>query len=201
MPASEPISESMSEPAGKLSSEADSFVTLGKVVGFFGVRGWIKVHSDTEPRENIVAFKQWWLGDERRRESQRVVVDVTNGKRSGKNVVAKLDGIDSREQAEKMLGKEIAVPRSLLPTLGNEEYYWTDLIGCEVVDLNHKLIGPVKRLFETGANDVMVVSDARTDSAAPGAEVLIPWIRPSVITQIDLQERRIIVDWDPEFLA
>ncbi len=153
------------------------------------------MHSDTEPRENIVSYSQWWLGNEKNRTS----IAVKNGKRSGKNVVASLAGIETREQAEPLLGKEIAVPRSMLPALGAEEFYWTDLVGCEVVNLQGIEIGPVKRLFETGANDVMVVSDHRVESESPEGEVLIPWIRPSVITSIDLNSRRIEVDWDPDF--
>jgi len=173
-----------------LNVSENEFVTLGKVIGFFGVRGWVKVHSDTEPRENIVTYPRWWLGSE----NQRTVVDVKNGKRSGKNVVAKLAGIETREQAEAFLGKEIAVPRSSLPALSEDEFYWTDLVGCEVIDLNGSIIGTVERLFETGANEVIVARSAE------GEEVLIPWIRPSVVTSVDLTLRRITVDWDPGFL-
>lgn len=173
----------------------DNYVVLGKVIGFFGVKGWVKVYSDTDPRENIVSFSQWWLGDA----SLRSVVKLRNGKRSGKNVVAQLVGIETREQAEPLIGKDIAVLRTMLPQLSSNEVYWTDLIGCSVEDLQGGVIGPVDRLFETGANDVMVVIDHRPDSATLNGEVLIPWLRPSVITSVDLVTRRIVVDWDPDF--
>lgn len=165
----------------------------------------MKVHSDTEPRENIVAYPQWWLGSSQNRKP----IAVKSGKRSGKNVVAQLVGVETREQAEAYLGKEIAVPRTSLPKLGKEEFYWTDLVGCEVETLQGIAIGPVQRLFETGANDVMVVDDHRVESvsepssdtkvATENGEILIPWIRPTVITSIDLDARRIVVDWDPDF--
>jgi len=178
------------------SGSPDShFVVLGRVIGFFGVRGWVKVHSDTQPRENIVSYSQWWLGDA----DNRKPIQVKGGKRSGKNVVAQLAGIDTRELAETVIGKEVAVPRSELPTLNNEEFYWTDLIGCEVQTLHGIVIGPVQRLFETGANDVVVVSDHRAESDNPNGDILIPWIRPAVITSVDLDAKRIVVDWDPDF--
>jgi len=171
------------------------FVVLGKIIGFFGVRGWVKVYSDTDPRENIVSYPQWWLGDT----PHRKPIQVRSGKRSGKNVVAQLAGIDTRELAAPLLGSEISVLRTMLPRLGNDEFYWTDLIGCVVEDINGHTFGPVDRLFETGANDVMVVNDHRPESESPGGELLIPWIRPSVITSIDLVTRRIVVDWDPDY--
>lgn len=177
------------------------YVVLGKIIGFFGVRGWVKVHSDTDPRENIVSYPQWWLGDAGNTDN-RTPIKVRSGKRSGKNVVAQLAGIETREQAALLIGREISVRRNMLPELDNNEVYWTDLIGCSVEDLHGKRIGPVDRLFETGANDVMVVLDEREDSQPVGKEnkeVLIPWIRPSVITSIDLDARSIVVDWDPDF--
>lgn len=173
----------------------DNYVVLGKVIGFFGVRGWVKVFSDTDPRENIVSYSQWWLGDA----SNRKPIKVRTGKRSGKHVVAQLDGIDTRELAETLLGQEIAVLRTSLPQLSNDEFYWTDLVGCAVEDVQGKAIGPVDRLFETGANDVMVVIDRRLTSETFNGEILIPWLRPSVITSIELEDRKIVVDWDPDF--
>lgn len=180
-----------------MNDQQGEFVTLGKIIGFFGVRGWVKVHSDTDPRENIVSYQRWWLGSEK----QRQPIELKNGKRSGKNVIAQLAGIDTRELAEPLLGKEIAVMRSELPSLASNEVYWTDLIGCEVVDINGTVFGRVDRLFDTGANDVMVVRDARGETNKRGEDLLIPWIRPTVVTEVDLSNKRIVVDWDPELIA
>jgi len=147
-----------------------------------------------------VTYSQWWLGNA----NNRKPIQVKNGKRSGKNVVAQLAGIDSREMAENVIGQQIAVQRSDLPALDDEEYYWTDLVGCDVSTVQGTVIGPVERLFETGANDVMVVTDRRKDqgkdqSADQNSDILIPWIRPSVIVSVDLPGRHIVVDWDPDF--
>lgn len=179
-------------------NDEGNYVVLGKIIGFFGVRGWVKVFSDTDPRENIVSYSQWWLGNA----NQRKPIKVRGGKRSGKHVVAHLDGVDTREKAELYIGKEIAVLRTMLPKLKADEVYWTDLVGCMVEDLQGVEMGPVERLFDTGANDVMVVNDHRDSAAAKKPEereILIPWVRPSVVTSVDLDARRIVVDWDPDF--
>lgn len=110
-------------------------------------------------------------------------------------MVAQLKGVDSRDQAATLTGCDIAVTRADLPALQAGEYYWTDLIGATVVDAKSVSLGLVERLFETGANDVMVVRGA----GHAGSEILIPWVLPSVITQVDLQQRRITVDWDPDY--
>ena len=152
-----------------------------------------------------MAYSQWWLGDA----NHRKPIQVKGGRRSGKNVVAQLAGIDSRELAQAVIGQQISVPRSDLPALDNEEYYWTDLVGCEVSTIQGVVIGPVERLFDTGANAVMVVTDRRVVTARPKdlpteserqtGDILIPWIRPSVVTSVDLRVRQIVVDWDPDF--
>lgn len=110
-------------------------------------------------------------------------------------MVAQLKGVENRDQAARLMGCDIAVTRADLPALQAGEYYWTDLIGAAVVDDEGVSLGLVERLFETGANDVMVV---RGEGPAR-SEMLIPWVLPSVITQVDLQQRRITVDWDPDY--
>ena len=194
---------------GDAEAQTDPHVVLGKIIGFHGVKGWLKVHSETDPRENIVQYRHWLLGTNDRRATYDLkpenwqTISVVNGKRSGKNVIVQLEGIDTREKAETVQGKTIAVLRSSLPAPGQGEVYWTDLIDCRVEDINGSLIGTVKRLFETGANDVLVVLDQRQmndkQGDRKGQEILIPWIRPSVVTEVDLDEQRIIVDWDPDF--
>jgi len=199
----------------------DKPIVLGKVIGFYGVRGWVKVHSDTDPRENIVRYRRWWLGDA----SNKRAIEVVQGKRVGKNVVAKIAGIETREQAATLLGSTISILRSDLPALPESEVYWTDLVGCDVFEANGERIGPVKRLIETGANDVLIVKDERLDKAdeidqtsgvtasraskptksenksktSKRQDILIPWLRPQVILEVDLSQKRISVDWDPDF--
>jgi len=170
------------------------YVTLGRIVGLYGVRGWVKVHSDTDPRENIVSYSRWWL----RKSSLWRSIEVLQGKRQGKTIVAQLAGVADRDQAALLMGSDIAVLRGELPGLQPGEYYWTDLIGSTVVTPAGVAFGTVTRLFETGANDVVVVKDERPGSET-GAEILIPWVIPSVITNVNLDQKRIVVDWDPDY--
>ena len=92
-----------------------------------------------------------------------------------------------------LIGCQIAVDRESLPTLANNEFYWTDLIGCAVQDSQGKALGLLTRLFETGAHDVMVVKTAE------GEELLIPWVTEHFILEVDLAEKRIVADWDAEW--
>jgi len=180
-------------------SDLSTPILLGRITGVYGVRGWVKVHSDTDPRDNIVGYSVWQLlseGTEQSQPGRRV--SVLDGREQGKTVVARLEGIEDRDAAAALIGCTIAVDRTELPALEGDGFYWTDLLGMEVVTRDDVRIGRVSRMFETGANDVMVVRDERSDSK-PGAEVLVPWVRPDVITLVDVGSRRITIDWDPDF--
>jgi len=175
-------------PADRPPDES-ALVWLGRITAIYGLRGWVKVHSDTDPRNNITKFKRWWL----RQQGNWTQIQVLNGRPQGKTIVASLDGITTPEAASALIGAEIAVHRDDLPKAAPGEFYWTDLLGMSVQTVDKVEIGKVKRMFETGANDVMVVD---TPSAN---EVLVPWVVPDVITDVDMQARLITVDWDPDF--
>ncbi len=172
---------------------------LGRIIGVHGVRGWVKVHSDTKPRENILSYPVWWL--KTREGWQETKIDSVQ--HTAKNVLALIDGIKDRDAAERLRGTEIAVPRDQLPPTGADEYYWADLIGCEVFDLAGVRLGSVTRLFETGANDVLEVRDERPLEAdqkrVNGPNILVPWVRPEVVVSVDIGTKKIVVDWDPDF--
>ncbi|MFK7857578.1 MAG: ribosome maturation factor RimM [Granulosicoccus sp.] len=184
-------------------------ILLGHITGVSGLKGWIKVHSDTHPRENIFTYASWWL----KQGGSWKQVKVVDGRPQGKTIVVQVEGVTSPEQASELVGAKIAVDRTSMPELSSGEYYWTDLTGMQVRTSEDVLIGPVSRLFETGANDVMVVTDEReqpeSDTAVQTAdkgqkgktvrEVLVPWLVPDVIKQVDMDNRMITVDWDPDF--
>lgn len=165
-------------------------IYLGHINGLFGVVGWLKVFSDTQPRENIVAYKKWWLKD---KQGEWREYTLEQGKRHGKNVIVKLAAVDDRDLAALLIGCQIAVDRELLPKLAKNEFYWTDLIACSVQDGQGTPLGQVERFFETGAHDVMVVK------AANGGELLIPWVTEHFILEVDLAEKRIVADWDADW--
>ncbi|WP_303901012.1 ribosome maturation factor RimM [Thiohalomonas denitrificans] len=168
------------------NADPDSYVLLGRVSGLYGVGGWVKVFSHTQPRENILQYSAWYL-----REGDRWVRhSLLKGRRHGKAVVALLEGCDDREEARALIGADIAITREQLPKAGPGEYYWSDLIGLEVVTVGGEQLGRVDHLMETGANDVLVVAGER--------ERLIPFV-DEVIISVDLEGRCLTVDWDPEF--
>lgn len=163
----------------------EGIVTLGRIVGLFGVKGWVKVHSDTRPREGILQYSPWQLG----RHGQWKEIKLAEGRAQGAGVIARLEGCSDRDQAQALIGSEIAVRAEQLPAAKQDEYYWAQLEGLRVVNLQGAELGKVSHLFETGSNDVLVVSGER--------ERLIPFTKYAV-HEVDLERRQIRVDWDPE---
>ncbi len=166
---------------------ATDWVVLGRVSGLFGVQGWVRVFSETDPREGIIHYNPIFLrqGDEWR------PFQIESGRAHGEGVVLKFLGYDDRDQAATLMQCQIAVRRAQMPPLKAGEYYWIDLEGLRVITLEGVELGLVDSLFATGANDVMVVRGER--------ERLIPFIRPTVIVDIDVAQRLLRVDWDPDF--
>lgn len=163
-------------------------IKLGNISGVFGVKGWVKIHSHTEPREAISNYAPWILKKKGVERTQRVV----KLQRNGKSIIAQLDHVDDRNQAESLIGYDIYVEREQLQKLPEQEYYWTDLEGLDVFNLKNVQLGKIDYLIETGANDVLIV---RNES---GGEHLVPYI-DDVILEVDLNNRRMKVDWDEDF--
>jgi 16S rRNA processing protein RimM len=160
-------------------------VVLGRIAGVYGVRGWVHVHSETDPIENILRYRPWHVG------KGGQVREPLEGKRHGKGLVALLDGCGDRDQAAALVGAEIAVPRDRLPPPSADEFYWFDLEGLTVTTTEGAELGRVDHLFATGANDVICVRGER--------ERLIPFVWGDVVKDVDFVLRRLLVDWDPDF--
>lgn len=157
---------------------------LGRISGLFGVNGWVKVFSYTQPREAILDYDQWYL----QQDGAWQAAAVAEGKRHGKSVIARLAGLDDRDQAAKVVGLEIAIERDELPGAEDGTYYWADLEGMLVVHRDGRELGRVAYLLETGANDVLVTEGER--------ERLIPFIAEEVILDVDFDKGVISVDWE-----
>lgn len=162
-------------------------VVLGRVTGLFGVRGWVKLWSYTDPVENLLVYGEFELGQE---ESWRHA-SLVEGRRHGDGLVGRFEGVEDRDAAAVLVGAELAVPREQLPAPDEGEYYWADLVGLEVVNREGARLGRVERMMATGANDVMVVAGER--------ERLLPFLPGRFVDEVDLDGGRIVVDWDPEF--
>ena len=170
-------------------TENPALIVLGQISGIYGVHGWVKIHSYTEPRENILNYTPWQicLGGQWR------PVTVLDGRSQGKGVIAHLEGWDTPEIARALLAVDIAIPREQLPTPHKGEYYWSDLIGLQVIAVDDTALGTVDSLMETGANDVLVVQES-----GGGKKHLIPFI-DGVIVSVDLDARVLRVDWDVNY--
>lgn len=153
-----------------------------------GVAGEVKLESFTEPRTQIFRYQPWLLksvdGDSEIRGSR--------GKAHGKGIIASLPEINDRDRAAALVGSEIWVSRSVLPPVTAGQYYWTDLEGLEVVTIDGVVLGTISHLLATGANDVMVVRGVER-------ERLLPFIHDQYVKSVDFENRRVTVDWDPEF--
>ena len=171
----------------------DQRVKLGRITTVYGVKGWVKVFSNTEPMDNIFAYQPWQI----LMNGQWQEVKVTQGKPHGKGLIAQLEGCNDREKAKLYAGAEIAVDRSELPELEEGDYYWSQLTGMNVETEAGVKLGKVDHLLATGANDVLVVRG--NQDSIDTEERLIPWLPDQVITKIDLSGGVIRVDWDPEF--
>lgn len=172
--------------------KSDKLVTLGKLASVYGVKGWIKVNSHTQPIENIFNYSEWQLKIGREWQSRKVV----QGRPHGKTLVVKLEGCDDRDQAKLLVGTTIAVYRSQLPDTEGNEYYWSDLLGMQVVTVKGKQLGTVKDILETGSNDVLVV---KNKDSGKTVECLVPWLADDVIIDVNRKDGLITVDWDPDF--
>ena len=161
-------------------------VVLGTIKAVFGTRGWVKIHSDTRPRNAIFEYASWQVG--RRQDWQTLLLQ--EGRLQGQALLAKLQGIDHGDAAERLLGLRIAVAPADLPPPPRGSYYWRDLIGLEVVNVEGLSLGSVQGLVETGANDVLRVRGDR--------DRLVPFVMGVYVVDVDLDARRITVDWQAD---
>ncbi|AFU97905.1 ribosome maturation factor RimM [Simiduia agarivorans] len=173
-----------------------NLIDVGRVTSVFGIKGWVKVHSDTEPPENIAGYSPWWL---KTRHGVKAM-EVEEFQPHGKGFIARFKGVDDRDGAEALARVTIAIERSQLPPLAPEEYYWHQLEGLKVINEYEgepQVLGCVKHLLETGANDVLVV--APTEDSLDDRERLVPYVPGQFVKQVDLVEGLIRVEWDPDF--
>ncbi|MCU7959638.1 MAG: ribosome maturation factor RimM [gamma proteobacterium symbiont of Bathyaustriella thionipta] len=170
-----------------MTADDDALLTLGKITGVHGIKGWVKLFSETRPREGILDYSPLWL---KTRQGWRAY-ERLQGRRQGKLIIAQLADCLTRDEAALLTGAEVAVKRSQLAATEADEYYWADLQGMQVCNLQQVALGEVLEIFETGANDVLVVKGER--------QRLIPFVQPDIICKVDLQSRTITVDWDADF--
>ncbi len=168
-------------------SASNSWVTVGKIETSFGIQGWLKIRSYTNPYTNLFLYSPWQL----RKDGQLLDAKLEKTQKQNKSLIAKFKNIDTPETAMSLCGSEIIVPRDVLPALPKDDFYWSDLEGLTVINEQGITLGTVTRLMATGANDVLVVNGER--------ERLIPYVLERHVKSVDLNNQKIIVDWDAEF--
>ena len=157
--------------------------TFGKT---FGVWGWIKINSLTSPKRNILDFKPWLI----QKNNSWEEIHFEDSRERPDNIIVKLPNCNSPEEAQNFTNVKIAIWQKQLPKLQANEYYWTDLIGLKVINLQEVELGVVQDLMATGANDVLIVIGDR--------KRLIPYIS-NIILNVDLAEKIIRIDWEQDF--
>jgi 16S rRNA processing protein RimM len=158
-------------------------VELGRIVGAFGIKGWVRLRSYTDPPANILRYRTWVIGG---REWQ-----VVEGRDQSEGVVAALAGLEDRDAAAALRGATIEVPRSALPKPKRGEFYWTDVLGSEVVGTKGAKLGTLSSVTSNGAQDVMVVTGER--------ERLIPFVVGPIVKSVDAAAKQIVVEWEPSW--
>lgn len=160
---------------------------MGRVTVPFGVRGWVHIQPLTADPAGLCDYALWWVGDG----SDWCEVRVAASKPHGGALVAQFEGVQDRDAAARLRGREIGVRRAEMPAPADGEFYWADLIGLVVVNTQQYEFGRVTRILQTGANDVLVV-------AGDGGETLIPFIAGAIV-QVDPPAGRIVVDWGEDY--
>lgn len=160
---------------------------MGRVVAPYAVKGWLKLQTFTEYSDSLLDYPVWRVGRGERWDTCRLL----DGKVHGQYLLASLEGVADRTAAEALVGQEVAVLREEMPEADEDEWYWDDLIGLDVVNLADQPLGQVQGLLETGANDVLQVRDGER-------ERLIPFV-DAVVKTVDLEAGRLVVDWGLDY--
>jgi 16S rRNA processing protein RimM len=166
-----------------MSGDSSSLIELGVVGAPFGVRGWVKLRSFTDPPDRLLQHRSLQLG----MGGSWTTHHVEASGRSGGQLTVKLSGISDRDQAASLRGAQVCVPRSELPQRDDKDFYRADLIGCEVVNLAGVRLGKIEHFVETPAQVLMVVRGEQ--------EYWVPAV-PRHLRRVDLQARQVVVDWD-----
>ena len=174
---------------------SSQYILLGEISGVSGLKGWVKVFSHTAPRLKITEYKQWFL--QKKGSDQWQTVKLKGGKVQGKNIIASIEGVQYRDQAEALVGSKIAVSSDQLEKLSEGEYYWKDLIGLKVETTEGVELGQIDWLFNTGSNDVIIIKGKNTEGES--VEHLVPYIIDDYVISVSLDDSLMVVNWDPDF--
>lgn len=191
-------------PAKSAKGLTAELIVIGEISAVFGVKGWLKVHSYTDPIDNILAYDNWWL--DKKGQTRQVIID--EARRHSNGIVVHIKDVDDRDVAKEYCKSQIKIPLSAMPELSDDDFYWHQLEGLQVYLQEPSgqagaLIGTVDHLIETGANDVLVVQleaqlEAKSGSKLEPEEILIPYLLGKVVKSVDIDNGTMLVDWQLE---
>jgi len=167
--------------------QSTRLVTVGRLGAPYGVKGWLKLQSFTKPLQNILSYQPWQVN----LNGQWQGIKMEQARAHGKSLVVKLTVCQDRNVAAKFTNAYIAIPQDQLPSLPQNEFYWSDFVGLTVVNQQNITLGIVDHLQETGSNDVLIVKGSK--------EHWIPYLPGRYVLQVDLSQKTIVVDWDENF--
>jgi 16S rRNA processing protein RimM len=173
-------------------------VEVGRIADAWGIKGWFKVLPHSADPQALFSSRRWFLQPPERGPkaiSGTVLLRVKEAKEHSDSVVARCDEVEDRDAAEALRGARVFVPRSSFPTAADNEYYWVDLIGLDVVNREGVALGQVRELLQTGPQTVLVLA---YEEAGKPLERMIPFVA-AFVDDVDLPGRRITVDWQPEY--
>ncbi|MCF7521927.1 ribosome maturation factor RimM [Neisseria sp. ZJ106] len=168
-------------------TDTQQWVAMGYIKGVFGIKGWLKIAANTEYSDSLLDYPEWQL----RKDGKTLTVVLEAGKVMGDELQVKFEGIDDRDQAFSLRGYTIEIPRESFAPTEEDEYYWADLVGMTVSNKSGIVLGTVKNLMETGANDVLVVEGEY-------GQKLIPFVS-QYIENVDTGNHTITADWDLDY--
>lgn len=173
-----------------MAVRSDGRVSLGRIGAPHGIKGWVRLHSHTQPKENILEYRLFHT-------SAGECLEIDEVRPHGKGFIAHVVGYDTPEASRVLTGQELTVDCDSLPALASGEYYWHELVGLTVTTTGGEELGRVDQMIETGANDVLVV--VSTDSSIDDRERLIPYLPDRVVQQVDLKTGILLVDWQADW--
>lgn len=175
------------------SGKSETYISLGRLGAPYGVKGWLKLVSFTDPPANILQHRHFMIRTARGLQQ----IEMDKSRAHGKGFIGHVVGCDVREQCRELTGKELLIDQADLPALEQGTYYWHQLTGLKVVNRQLEQLGVVSSLMETGAHDVLVVK-AGADSIDEN-ERLIPYVMGQFVLSIDLDAGLIEVDWPADY--
>lgn len=169
------------------------YLVIGKLGAAHGIRGWLKLHSYTEPPENILSYRSLAIDSDQGLQQ----IEILESQKQGNGFIARIKACDDRDATRFYTGRELFLKKEALPALEQNEYYWHQLEGLRVISTGGDDLGVVDHLLATGANDVLVV---RPDAQSIDQEErLIPYVREKFVRKVDLTQQEIVVDWDKDY--